>query len=82
MRVSGEGVGLLESTFNVTGNFCLMQLAFVVLHRIYQHVICKLSYDWPVVRLISFFHEEINSSLNAPCFRSSGPLYRWARVGQ
>ena len=32
IRVSGEGVGLLESTFKVTG-YCLQQFAFVGLHH-------------------------------------------------
>ena len=58
MRVSGEGVGLLEATFEVIGYFCLQHFTFVGLHRIYHRVISILSYDWPVVWLISFLHEE------------------------
>ena len=56
--MSGEGVGLLESTFKVIGHFCLQQFPFVGFHRIYHHVMCILSYDWPVVRLILFLYEE------------------------
>ena len=49
------------STFEVIGYFCLQQFAFVGLHRIYYHVICILSYDWPVARFISFLREETDT---------------------
>ena len=79
MRVSGEGVGLLESTFKVIGYLCLQQFVFVGLHRIYYRVICILSYDWRVARLISFLHEETGkffsecSVLEAPAHSTAGP---------
>ena len=59
----GEDVSLLESTFEVIGFFCLQQFAFVGLHRIFHHVICILYYDWPVVRIISFIHDETGKNL-------------------
>ena len=58
IRVWGEGVGLLESTFKVIRYFCLQQFTFVGLRRIYHHVMYMLSYDWSVLRLIPFLHEE------------------------
>ena len=78
IRVSGEAVGFFESTFKVIGYFCLQQFAFVGLHRIYHHEMCILSYDydWPVVRLISFLHEETGKLLDvlgAPSHSTAGP---------
>ena len=79
MRVSGEGVGLLESTFEVIGYFCLQQFAFVGFRRIYYRVIRILSYDGPVARFISFLHEETGkffsecSVLGAPSHSVAGP---------
>ena len=77
MRMSGEDVVLLESTFEVIGYFCLQQFAFVGLHRTYHRVICIMSYNWLAERLISFLHEETGKIF----LECSVSLYRWAWSG-
>ena len=78
----GVGWGCLPPRVDLRGNWVLLFAAVRLCWSSSHLVICMLSYDWPVVRLISFIHEETGKLFPGWYVSKEFRLfYRWAWSG-